>query len=141
MTDLKLEELMRSLFDAKITKVYSYDKSTYRTFAIEEQGRTIIEQIIRSFLLDNRNEQLGILQAKVFMYEEIIAKSTFAPMLPKEEDKQTEITPPYKREMLFTQTQIEHLASKVFHLTGEGEVMSLFNDLLCEPCSNSVSQS
>ena len=38
MTDLKLEELMRSLFDAKITKVYSYDKSTYRTFAIEEQG-------------------------------------------------------------------------------------------------------
>lgn len=141
MTDLKFEELMRSLFDAKITKVYSSGNSTYQTFAIEEQGRTIIEQIIRSFLLDNRDEQLGILQAKVFVYEEVIAKSTFAPMLPKKEDKQTEIEPPYKREMLFTQTQIEHLASKVFHLTGGGEVMSLFYDLLGEPCSNSTSQS
>jgi hypothetical protein len=80
MTEQKIVQLIDELFSKKITKVYS-DKSTYSISVIEEQGRIIVEQIIRSFLLENRDEQLGILQAKVFMYEQIISKSNFAPML------------------------------------------------------------
>jgi hypothetical protein len=41
----------------------------------------VIEQAIRAFLLENRDEKIGILEAKVFMYEEIISKSNFAPMI------------------------------------------------------------
>lgn len=138
MKEPKIEALLNALFQLKYS--WKSDHSTYTSDVINKEGRTTVEQVIRQFLLENRDEQLGVLEAKVLVYEEIIAKSTFAPMLPKEEDKQTEIAPPYKREMLFTQTQIEHLASKVFHLTGGGEVMSLFYDLLGEPCSNSTSQ-
>ena len=129
MEELKIEALLESLF--QLTYNWESSHSRYTSNVIAKEGKIVVEQIIRQFLLEHRDEQLGILQAKVLMYEEIIAKSTFAPMLPKKEEETTESKQSYKREMLFTQTQIEHLASKVFHLTGGGEVMELFNDLLC----------
>ena len=48
-------------------------------------------------------------------------------------DKEKEIIEPepYQREMIFTQRQIEALQHKVFAITGEGEVMKAFNELLC----------
>lgn len=34
--------------------------------------------------MDNRDERIGVLEAKVFMYEQIISKSNFSPMLEDE---------------------------------------------------------
>lgn len=40
-----------------------------------------VEILIRQFALDNHDEQLGLLEAKVYAYEQIIANSNFAPMI------------------------------------------------------------
>jgi len=79
MNETKIQELLKTLFRAKYT--WNSGDSNYTTYIINESSRTEIELIIRNFLLENRDEQLGILQAKVFMYEEIISKSNFAPMI------------------------------------------------------------
>ncbi len=127
MNEELIQRLLTNLFDVK------YRSENYNFDAIRSESRTVIEQIIRQHILDYRDEKLGILQAKVFVYEEMIAKSTFAPMLiPKEEKVEEIIEPePYQREMLFTQRQVENLAQKVYEIVGEGEVMKLFNELLC----------
>jgi len=132
MDSNQIEKLVKELCNKKV-KYKSYDGSMSETTLIERNNETILEQIIRQHLLDNRDEKLGVLEAKVFVYEEMINKSTFAPMLVKEEKQIEEIIEPepYQREMLFTQRQIEHLQYKVFQITGEGEVMQLFNELLC----------
>lgn len=83
-----MEKLLKELFDKKILRISSYDKSSYEVHAIEEQGRNVIEQIIRKHFLDNRDEKLGVLEAKVFMYEQIISKSNFAPMLESKSDQE-----------------------------------------------------
>jgi len=85
MEELKIEALLESLF--QLTYNWKSDHSTYTSNVIAKEGQIVVEQIIRQFLLEHRDEQLGILQAKVLMYEEIIAKSTFAPMLPKKKKK------------------------------------------------------
>jgi hypothetical protein len=128
----QIDKLVKELCNKKV-KYKSYDGSMSETTLIERNNETILEQIIRQHLLDNRDEKLGALEAKVFVYEEIIAKSTFAPMLVnKEKEVEKIIEPkPYQREMLFTQRQIEYLQHEVYLITGEGEVMHLFNKLLC----------
>lgn len=132
MDSNQIEKLVKELCNKKV-KYKSYDGSMSETTLIERNNETVLEQIIRQHLLDNRDEKLGVLEAKVFVYEEMIAKSTFAPMLVKEEKEveQTIEPEPYHREMLFTQRQIEHLQHKVFQIVGEGEVMKLFNEMLC----------
>ena len=122
MEESKLQELLKSLYSLKYE--WKSDSSSYTSEVVNKQGRLAVEQVIRQYLLDNRDERLGALQAKVFVYEEMIAKSTFAPMLVEKEPE------PYQREMIFTQRQIEALQHKVFQITGEGEVMKAFNELL-----------
>lgn len=134
MDSQKIEKLIKELCSKKV-KYRSYDGSMSETNLIERNNETILEQIIRQHILDNRDEKLGILEAKVKFYEEMISKSTFAPLLKKDEPKE-ELKPEaepesFHRELIFTQRQIEHLQSKVFEITGEGEVMKLFNELLC----------
>jgi hypothetical protein len=52
-------------------------------------------------------------------------------MVIKEKENEEIIEPePYQREMIFTQRQIEALQHKIFQITGEGEVMKAFNELL-----------
>lgn len=48
-----------------------------------------VENLIRQFALDNHDEQLGVLKAKVYTYEQVIAKSTFAPLFNFKEDNNT----------------------------------------------------
>ncbi len=129
MEAYKIEKLVKELCSKKV-KYKSYDGSMSETTLIERNNETVLEQIIRQHILDNRDEKLGILEAKVFVYEEMIAKSTFAPMIVEKEVETPENFQYYKREMIFTQTQIEHLQNKVYKITGDGEVMGLFNDLL-----------
>ena len=79
MNEQKIQQLLDALFQLKYN--WKSGNSNYTSDVVNKEGRQNVENIIRSFLLDNRDEQLGILQAKVFMYEEIIAKSNFAPMI------------------------------------------------------------
>jgi len=129
MNEQKIQELLETLFKLKYN--WKSDRDNYTSDVINKEGKSNVETIIRSFLLDNRDEQIGVLKAKVFMYEEMISKSTFAPMLVEKQIETIKEPEPYQREMLFTQRQIENLQQKVFKITGEGEVMKLFNELLC----------
>ena len=129
MNGQQIEKLVKELCSKKV-KYKSYDGSMSETTLIERNNETVLEQIIRQHILDNRDEKLGVLEAKVFVYEEMIAKSTFAPMLVEKEVEIVKEPEPYQREMIFTQRQIEHLQHKVFKITGEGEVMQLFNEML-----------
>jgi hypothetical protein len=46
-----------------------------------------VERIIRQHLLDNHDKEIGVLKAKVYAYEKIIANSNFAPMIIKESEE------------------------------------------------------
>ena len=129
MEENKLQELLKTLFSLKYN--WKSDSSNYTSDVVNKEGRLSVEQVIRQNLLDNRDEKLGVLEAKVFVYEEMIAKSTFAPMLVEKEVEIVKEPEPHQREMIFTQRQIEHLRHKIFEITGEGEVMKLFNEMLC----------
>jgi len=80
MNEQKIQELLQALFSLRYDWKGS-DNSKYNTEVIAKDGRVLVDQVIRNFLLENRDEQVGILQAKVFMYEQIISKSNFAPMI------------------------------------------------------------
>lgn len=79
MNEQKIKELLDSIFSLKYN--WKSGDSSYTSDVVNKEGRIVIEQMIRKFALDNRDEQIGILEAKVFMYEEIISKSNFAPMI------------------------------------------------------------
>lgn len=80
MNEQKISEFLRELFRKQYSRK-GYDNSHYQTEIISKDAQLIFEPMLRNFLLDNRDAELGVLQAKVFMYEQIIAKSNFAPML------------------------------------------------------------
>lgn len=86
MNEDKINELLDNLFNKTITKTYSSSSDSYEVKIIEEEGRAIVEQIIRQYLNENREERIGVLEAKVYAYEKMIANSNFAPIL--ENDKE-----------------------------------------------------
>lgn len=79
MNEQKIQELLDALF--KLRYSWKSDNNVYSSDAITKECRHNVETIIRSFLLENKDEQLAILQTKVFIYEEIISKSNFAPII------------------------------------------------------------
>lgn len=83
MNEPKLKDLLDSLFSLEYD--WNSGSSHYKSKVVNKEGRIVVEQMIREFLLDNRDEKIGILEAKVFTYEEMISKSTFAPMLKSKE--------------------------------------------------------
>lgn len=83
MAEEKIQQLLQSLF--KLQYDWQSSGTRYKSDVVNKEGRAIVEEIIRKFLNDNRDEKMGVLEAKVFMYEQIISKSTFAPMLEKRE--------------------------------------------------------
>ena len=74
-----VEELMEKEVDYK-----DYQGKVSQTRLVQKGNATILEQIIRKHLLDSHDEKIGVLEAKVFAYEQIISKSNFAPFI---EDK------------------------------------------------------
>lgn len=79
---MTLEELLKQL--KKLT-YKSNILGKMETFeVINRNNFDKVETLIRQFALDNHDEQLGLLQAKVYAYEQIIANSNFAPMIIKE---------------------------------------------------------
>lgn len=91
------------------------------------------ELIVRRHYEESKNKnELLELRTELSIYREIVSKSNFCAMVIKEKEIEEIIEPePYRREMIFTQRQIEMLQHKVFQITGEGEVMKAFNELLC----------
>lgn len=81
MKEENLQKLLDALFRKKYTKTYSHSKDKYESLVIDEQVRNMVEDLIRNHISDDREERIGVLEAKVFAYEQIISKSTFAPIL------------------------------------------------------------
>lgn len=87
MDNEKIVQLMNELSRLR----YNWNGSSgdsYNSKVINKEGIDRVEQVIRQFLLDNRDNEflelkgkISSLEAKVFMYEQIISKSNFAPML------------------------------------------------------------
>jgi hypothetical protein len=77
----KLEELLENLFNLKYNWTAHSGGNKYTSDVIAKDGRLAVQEIIRKFVNENRDNEIGILRAKVFMYEEIISKSNFAPLI------------------------------------------------------------
>jgi hypothetical protein len=77
----KLEELLENLFSLKYNWTSHSGGNKYTSDVIAKDGRLAVQEIIRKFVNENRDNEIGILRAKVFMYEEIISKSNFAPLI------------------------------------------------------------
>ena len=71
-----VEELVQTKVDYK-----NYEGRMDKSDLIFRGNSTILEQIIRKHLLENHDEKIGVLEAKIFAYEQIISKSNFAPFV------------------------------------------------------------
>ena len=99
MQEQKIKELVKDLCTKKIT-YRDYEGKNSTTNLIWRENETIVEQIIRQYALDSRDDEfvelkskIGLLEAKVFMYEQIISKSNFAPMVEIKKDDASHDTP------------------------------------------------
>ena len=126
MTPKEIEKLIEDL-----TLAYASGEEGENGWLIKgKANKEKAELIVRKHYEDSKNKnKLLELKAELSIYREIVSKSNFCQMVIKEKEI---IEPePYQREMIFTQRQIEALQHKVFAITGEGEVMKAFNELLC----------
>ena len=126
MTPKEIEKLIEDL-----TLAYASGEEGENGWLIKgKANKEKAELIVRKHYEESKNKnELLELKAELSIYREIVSKSNFCPMVIKEKEI---IEPePYQREMIFTQRQIEALQHKVFAITGEGEVMKAFNELLC----------
>ena len=74
-----VDDLLQELKSLKV-KRKGYD-SDYETTVIYPNEFHLVENIIREFLLDHHDSEIGEMQGKIFAYEEIIKKSNFAPFV------------------------------------------------------------
>ena len=75
-----VDDLLQELKALQIRKK-SFDGSYYNIEVIDSDGFNIVEDIIRDFLLDHHDGEIGEMKGKIFAYEEIIKKSNFAPLV------------------------------------------------------------
>lgn len=126
MTPKEIEKLIEDL-----TLAYASGEEGENGWLIKgKANKEKAELIVRKHYEESKNKnELLELKAELSIYREIVSKSIFCQMVIKEK----EIIEPetYQREMIFTQRQIEALRHKVFAITGEGEVIKAFNELLC----------
>ena len=126
MTPKEIEKLIEDL-----TLAYASGEEGENGWLIKgKANKEKAELIVRKHYEESKNKnELLELKAELSIYREIVSKSNFCQMVIKEKEI---IEPePYQREMIFTQRQIEALQHKVFAITGEGEVMKAFYELLC----------
>lgn len=77
MSDKDIKKLM---YDLSQLTYYSKD-SNYSFNVISKNNLILVEQVIRKYLLDAHDSELGELKAKVIAYESIIKNSNFKPIL------------------------------------------------------------
>lgn len=91
MEDEKIEELLKQLFSLEYT--FKGVHGDYSRNIIDKECVITVENFIRNYFLNIKDEELSILkhklgglEAKVFAYEQIISKSNFAPFLIKKQE-------------------------------------------------------
>ena len=83
-----IKNLVQELLNKKVDYVdYEGKHSKMNLIWDKENSKQILEQIITQHILYNRDSRIAELESKVFMYEEIIKKSNFAPMVKHIVDK------------------------------------------------------
>ena len=75
------EESIRELLDRLFRLTYRSDYGNYDLPVISREQKTKVEGVVRQWALDFHDSKVGKLEAKVFVYEKIISKSNFAPMI------------------------------------------------------------
>jgi hypothetical protein len=75
-----VDDLLQDLKNLRTKKRYS-DGSSYVIETIDSDNFGLVENLIREFLLDHHDSEIGEMQGKIFAYEEIIKKSNFAPFV------------------------------------------------------------
>lgn len=78
MNEESIRQLLNRLFDLKYRSEYG---SGYNLPVISKEHQTMVESVIRKWALDSHDSKVGTLEAKVFVYEQIISNSNFAPMI------------------------------------------------------------
>ncbi len=86
---MTLEELLQKLKELKRPSDV-FGRTEYFP-VINQKDFQDVEVLIRQYALDNHDTEIGVLKAKVYAYEQIIANSNFAPMLVKPEEKVVDI--------------------------------------------------
>lgn len=81
---MTLEELLEKLKKLKYNGTIMGKNEEFDVITRKEFYQ--VENLIRQYVLDNHDETLGVLEAKVKTYEAIIANSNFAPMIVKEKE-------------------------------------------------------
>ena len=75
-----VDDLIQELKSLKV-KRKGFERE-YETEVIYPNEFHLVENAIREFLLDHHDSEIGEMQGKIFVYEEIIKKSNFAPIMP-----------------------------------------------------------
>ncbi|EGC8431305.1 hypothetical protein H9185_001184 [Listeria monocytogenes] len=85
MNESTIRELLSRLFAMSYTGKNEYI-GNYQYPVISKEHRTDVENVIRQWALEFHDNRTGTLEAKVFVYEQIIKNSNFAPMLPEKDE-------------------------------------------------------
>lgn len=81
---MDIEKLMGDLRNLKYSTELMGRKEQFPV--IDRNHLSDVEMVIRQHLLDEHDKEMGVLKAKVYAYECIIANSNFAPMVIKESE-------------------------------------------------------
>lgn len=81
---MDIEKLMEDLRNLKYSTELMGRKEQFPV--IDRNHLCDVEMVIRQHLLDEHDKEIGVLKAKVYAYERIIANSNFAPMVIKESE-------------------------------------------------------
>ena len=92
MGEEKIQELLKKLFSLEYT--FKGVHGDYSRNIIDKECVITVENFLRNYFINNKDEELsilkhklGFLEAKVFAYEKIISNSNFAPFVFKEEEQ------------------------------------------------------
>lgn len=83
-------DLTKALIDELMNLKYNYkysDGSSYYTNVINKENRELVTNSVNSIIRDYYDRNIGILEAKVYTYEHIIANSNFKPILLRKKDE------------------------------------------------------
>ena len=75
------EESIRELLDRLFSLKYQSEYSSHMLPVISSTNKQEVSQVVRQWALENHDNKVGTLEAKVFVYEQIIRNSNFAPMI------------------------------------------------------------
>lgn len=84
MKEEEINALISALFSKTIQRTALTLGRSYDVNIIAEEGRVIVESIIRQHLLNANTAKITELETRMKIYEQIIAKSNFATIIESE---------------------------------------------------------